>query len=248
MNLSQVLALIVCVVFLNSCALSVIFPGSLMQRPDVSGRLFGGDVSIGLTESVEVVVFDDITTTPPTRATENSTAFTVKTLFPVLPDVNYRLGLLPVIDLYYTGHFGLKYQFIGERKSLGPKLSAFAGVGSSKNTLKEVTCAGGLCEGEVIQSGYEYGLSGGYGITPLILAYITLGQQSGVAKSKVTQPSQIFEYKDRYTHALATLGMEFGESIYVNPEVSLIENVWTTDVGSARKTATSYGLHVGWKW
>lgn len=232
----------------SGCALSVLFPGSLNQRPDVSGKLFSGDVSVGLEQYVEVTVIKDITTTPPTRPTDATNGLTLETFFPALPVVNYNIGILPQVDLYYTGHLGAKYQFVGARKQQGWKAAAFAGYGTQKASISEVACTGGMCSGEVILSGMEYGFSIGHSISPLNLAYFTLGQQKGNAATKITQPAQIYNYDDSYEHTIASLGLEFGETIYVNPEVSFSQNKWSTNTETARKSATTWFVAVGWKW
>ena len=106
--LQLIVPIIICFTLFSGCALTVLFPGSLNQRPDVSGKLVSGDVSIGLENFVEVTVFDDITTNPPTRipASGAATGPTLKTVLSFLPVINYNLGLFPIIDIYYTGHYG----------------------------------------------------------------------------------------------------------------------------------------------
>lgn len=237
-------------VFFSSCALTVLFPGSLNQRPDVSGKTLGGDVSLGLENFVEVTVFEDITSNPPLRvpASGGGSSPTLKTVLPYLPVVNYNLGILSMMDIYYTGHYGVKAQFLGHRNKEGWKASVFGGYGTNSSSISKVTCTGGDCSGDVKLNGFEYGLSIGHGFNSSSVAYLTAGQQKGDAQSKITQPNQIFEYNDKYDHSVISLGFEFGENLYFNPEICYTTNSWVTDTTTFKKTATTGIVALGYKW
>lgn len=238
-------------VFASGCALTVLFPGSLNQRPDVAGKTLGGDISIGLENFMEVTVFEDITSTPPLRTPPAGTgaAPTLKTVFPYLPVVNYNLGVIPWMNIYYTGgHYGVKTQFLGARGQEGWKASVFAGYGTNNSSMSQVTCTGGNCSGEVKLKGLEYGLSIGHGFGKAAVVYITAGQQAGDAKSKIVQPSQTYEYNEKYEHRLISFGVEFGEQLYFNPEISHASNSWKLDTSTSTKTATTGMVSVGYKW
>lgn len=250
-RLAQLIATItICFTLFSGCALTVLFPGSLNQRPDVSGKLLGGDVSVGLENFVEVTVFDDITTTPPSRipAGGGASSPTLKTVFPYLPVVNYNLGLFSMLDIYHTGHYGAKFQFLGQKNKEGWKASIFTGYGTNSSSISKVSCTGGNCSGEVKLNGFEYGLSIGHGFNSSSLVYLTAGQQKGDAKSKITQPTMVYEYDEKYEHTIVSLGLEFGEQFYFNPEISTTTNSWIMATTTSKKTATTGVVAVGYKW
>lgn len=213
-------------------------------------KTLGGDISIGLENFMEVTVFEDITSNPPLRtpAAGMGSAPTLKTLFPSLPVVNYNLGIVPLFDIYYTGHYGVKAQFLGQKNKEGWKASVFAGYGTNTSSISKVTCTGGECSGEVKLKGFEYGFSTGYGFSTASVAYLTAGQQKGDAQSKIVQPTQTFSYDDRYEHTIVSLGLEFGEQFYFNPEISYTTNSWIMTNSTSKKTATTGVVAVGYKW
>lgn len=236
--------------FASGCALTVLFPGSFNQRPDVTGKTLGGDINVGLENFMEITVFEDITSAPPARtpAAGLGATPTLKTVLPYLPVVNYNLGIIPQIDIYHTGHYGIKAQFLGQRNKEGWKGSVFAGYGTQNSSISQVSCTGGSCSGEVKLKGFEYGLSIGKGFSSTAVMYLTAGQQKGDAQSKIIQPTQTFEYDEKYEHSIVSLGFEFGEQFYFNPEISYSTNSWIMSTTTSKKTATTGVVALGYKW
>lgn len=53
----------------------------------------GGSATLGLQRTVEIEIFDDITTNPPTRFTTNGVGL-VEVILPIIPSSSLNLGLM----------------------------------------------------------------------------------------------------------------------------------------------------------
>lgn len=241
----QNLILLLLLLGLTACNHTVKLPGSFQQRPEVGGRLGGGDFNLSLERMTAVEIFDDITSNPPVRAQGTNDSLS-DIIFPVLPSLNLNIGLLSYLDVYYNGNVGLKYMFLGQPNKEGWKSTLFAGVMNQEDSTEY---GSGANKAVTKSTGFEYGISVGKSIGKSSLAYLTLGQIQADAKTDITQPSLQFKYNDKFEHRIATLGITAGEKFYFNAEISHSNTVWHFDEGGEDEVnATSWLLGGGFRW
>lgn len=232
--------------FLSACNHTVILPGSMQQRPIVGGKWLGGDINVSLERTVEVEIFDDITTNPPQRNTGASLSI-VEWALPVLPSLGANLGLTETVDVYATGSYGFKWMFWGDPKANGWKATTFLGLVNSKQETVENST--GPTDASTDMEGYEFGFSVGHAFSNANLLYVTIGQQRADAETTIRQTAQQFEYDDKFEHTIATLGWVLGEKLYFNVEVSSVQTKWMFDEGGSNTTNNgSFLIGAGGKW
>lgn len=231
---------------LVGCSHSVILPGSYRQKPKASEKLWSGEFSFGVQQTVEIEVFNDYTVNPPTR-TDGVNDGLAETLFPVLPFVDLSLGILKDLDIYYTSGLGLRYQWLGDAKSTGWNGTVFAGASSAGNGSETQNSGGASAKTDL--SGVEYGISVGHYWTANNGLYLSVGTTDGKAKTKITQPANTFEYDDKYDHTIVSLGGTYGDKWYLWLEMSSVTTKWKFDEGgSSDQSNSSWLAGAGVRW
>ena len=234
---------------LAACQHTLILPGSLRQRPDVSGEQWGGQVSFGVRRAAPITIFDDIRSNPPVRsdtADEN-----ISTLVP-LPFVDVGLAVLPRFEAYFNTGFGLKWLFMGEPRAEGWKAAVFAGAPNGPWNVSGPTdsdCTASCQRADTSFSGAEYGLTFGKQTNASTLVYLTLGQQKGNAHTEIEQTANTFTYKDKFEHNVGTIGITLGEKWYFLGEVGGYQTKWTKEEGGDYNVSGySFAIGGGYYW
>lgn len=233
--------------FLISCGHTVRFPGSLGQRPHVSGKTWDGHFDFSLHKTSEITLFSDISTTPPTR--EGTSKSISNIVFPALPLISIDVGIKDQFDVYFNGALGLRWQFLGNPSGQNWNATLFGGmlgnrkVRSGYNTSNSPSTE---YSAETVMTGAEYGASLGYGFQH-VMVYGTIGQQSGTGDTTITQPSASYKYSDSFSHTVATIGLtNFTQAdwIYGILELSSLTTKW-----ESKSTSVESGLlGLGVKW
>lgn len=215
---------------LVGCSHSVILPGSYRQRPKTIEKQWGGEVSFGAQQTVEVEIFDDITTDPPSRTDGTELGFS-KFIFPVLPFVDLNFGILKKLDVYYASGLGIRYQWLGDEKSIGWNATVFAGAAGVSSSTSSQDSSGASAKTKL--SGVEYGISFGHYWTSLNGLYVSYGTTDGKSNTKITQTTKSFEYDDKYEHTILSLGGTYGNPWYLWLEMSKVKTKWKFDEGGS---------------
>ncbi len=228
---------------LVGCSHVVRFPGSMNQRPQIAGRTLGGNIEFALNGATEVVVFSDYTANPPVRKGSGS----IEPHLGVGGGIFAGLGLVESLDVYYTNALGLRWLFYGDPNGKEWRATVFGG--SVGRTEESSTNSGSnTYKARTVLNGWEYGVSVGRYVEEQLLLYFTVGTQTGSGKTTVSQPSQSFDYDDRFDHLVGTMGLQvesINKSFYFLAEVSTTKTTWAGTDGNA---AGSGLLGLGFKW
>lgn len=244
--------------FMIGCASVARLPMSTGQVPEVSGKLWGGKVGIDLSSSVPVTTVNDITTTPPTRTSigvgeEDPLEDLLGVSALAGSRIDFALGLLQRLDLYYTNAFGARYMIWGEPGKAGWRSTLFIGyynVGNSNSVVFGST----EYSANNNTSGFELGGSIGNRLDEMNLVYLTLASRGGEAKIRVSQngiEQQVYE--DTYDHYLMTFGFLFGQTWYLKVEAGASYVNWQGPDNSGntlKDDGTTFGgsLGFGYQW
>jgi hypothetical protein len=223
---------------LVGCAHTVYLPGSLNQAPKVTGRLLGGRAGIQAYSQVKVDVVKSPTATPPDRS-----QFDVGTSSMFGLDTDVSIGLLEHLDLYFTSGLGLRWMVLGDPNTVGWKSTLFVG-GLASGTKYWTDYNSGAVRAETVLKYSEYGFSIGKQIDSSNLFYASLGNQSGTGETSVVQGTNTYEYKDNYTHTVASLGVLTGYPWYFNAEIAHTFSNWENTKGDL----TTWAVGTGYAW
>jgi hypothetical protein len=257
-DLCRLFSLMSLLLALSGCATRIYLPGNRFVTPEASGRFLGGEFHTGGAGVTHVQVADDMTAVTP-----NTTPLLVKNSTLA---VGGQLGLLPILDFYYSNAFGgataygVKVQVLGEPANTakeGNLSLAIVGAIQAGSQNSSVESSGVSGKSDVSFSGWEGVLSLGYRPAEGLLIYLSpfVSQTKATVKiersvsgvtTNTTQPDGVGDMKG------LSLGLRVGSTVFLTLEGSLTEAVWTrtspSELKSDKFTDQALGLALGGAW
>lgn len=227
--IERILAYALILLITSACATVARLPSSSHQIPETSGRLWGGNVGLNLARSIPITVINDPTTTPPTRnrivVGEDRNFATSLFMIDSFAGSAYdfSLGLTERLDIYLNRTFGLRAMVLGKPGENGWRMTLFAGPLSEDLANSTSTDS----QTRIKSTGIEGGLSVGYRSSEMFLTYLTLTSRGSAAEIQINQPGGEFKYDDKFSHYIATLGLQGGRNLYLRAEISANYVAWS---------------------
>lgn len=222
------------------CAHSAYVPNTPHQVPLVAKKRWGGQVGFEFATAADVPLFADTSANPPVRSQG-----AVGSVYGAGSSLVAALGIFESIDIYLTHGLGLRWQFLGLEDANPWKATFFAGSIGGRNSESSTTAGGQTYKSSTRISGAEYGGSIGYQRTADLIFYSTLAQRQGRGETKIVQPANTFNYEDSFRLVSWVLGVQFGQSWYINAEIGASAVDWeSAPKGDAYASAFGFG----YKW
>ena len=257
MRLFKLIGLIIA---LSGCATVVRLPNSTGQIPEARGGFLKGHMGLDVVSTTSVTIINDITTSPATRSQigvgQDQNVIGEAVGFDLLAGtrIDFSLGLLKKLDVYFNQAIGLRYQFLGDAFNKGWKASAFVGRYNSEQTSSLGSETSTFYEGSTNISGTEFGVSIGNRVSKKVLYYTTLASRGGKADINVlVNHSKTEEYRDKFDHYILSLGLIAGSRWFFRAEVSGSQIKWRGEDANGngiggRGTEGGFNLGIGYRW